>query len=130
MSRRTGRIGRIVALSAAGLALTLGVSGCAPATGATTAVEVTAETIIIDVRTPAEHAGGYLEGAVLLDYNGGQFAAEVPNLDPDAVYLVYCRSGNRAGQAISLMQQAGITAVTNLGSLEEAASATGLPIVR
>ena len=61
--------------------------------------------------------------------NGGQFAAELPNLDPDAEYVVYCRSGNRAGQAVALMEKAGIGAATNAGSLEQAAKATGLAVV-
>lgn len=86
-------------------------------------------TIILDVRTAAEFATGYLEGARLLDFNGGEFAEAVPSLDPNATYLLYCRSGNRSGQAAALMQQAGITNATNLGSLEEAAESTGLPIV-
>ena len=50
-------------------------------------------------------------------------------LDPDAEYLVYCRSGNRSGQAIALMEQAGFSNLTNLGSLEQAASTTGIQIV-
>ena len=84
---------------------------------------------ILDVRTPEEYAAGHLEGAVLLDFNGGQFAAELPSLDPDAEYVVYCRSGNRAGQAVALMEKAGIGAATNAGSLEQAAKATGLSVV-
>ena len=51
-------------------------------------------------------------------------------LDPgDAEYLVYCRSGNRAGQTTDLMEEAGFSDVTNLGSLEEASEATGISIV-
>lgn len=86
--------------------------------------------IVLDVRTPAEYAAGHLDGAQLLDFNGGQFAAALPDLDPQAAYILYCRSGNRSGQAVGLMKNAGFTNATNLGSLEEAADATGVPIVR
>lgn len=88
------------------------------------------DAVIIDVRTPSEHATGHLDGALLLDVSGGDVHAALPDLDPEAAYLVYCRSGNRAGAAIDLMKQAGFTDLRNLGSLEDAASATGLPIVK
>lgn len=84
------------------------------------------DAVIIDVRTPAEHAAGHLDGALLLDLAGGELAAALPGLDPDGEYLVYCRSGNRAGAAIDLMTQAGFTDLTNLGTLENAATVTGL----
>ena len=81
------------------------------------------------MRTPEEFASGHLEGAELLDFSGGELAAAIPNLDPGAEYLVYCRSGNRSGQAIAAMEEAGFDRLTNLGSLEQAAKATGLPVV-
>lgn len=85
--------------------------------------------VIIDVRTPEEYAMGHLEGAQLLDLTGGEFAAALPQLSPDTEYLLYCRSGNRSGQAKKMMEDAGFTDVTNLGSVEEAAEATEIPIV-
>ena len=116
---------RLFRFSIAVVALVLGLTGCAEEA----APEFGEDAVILDVRTPEEYAAGHLEGAVLLDFNGGQFAAELPNLDPDAEYVVYCRSGNRAGQAVALMEKAGIGAATNAGSLEQAAKATGLAIV-
>lgn len=86
-------------------------------------------TVLFDVRTAEEWADGRLEGARILDFNGGEVAAAIPSLDPLEEYLVYCRSGNRSGQAMALMQRSGINNVTNLGSLEEAAQTTGLKIV-
>ena len=88
------------------------------------------DAVIIDVRTPAEHATGHLDGALLLDVTGGELQAALPDLDAEAAYLVYCRSGNRARAAIDRMKQAGFTDLRNLGSLEDAASATGLSIVQ
>lgn len=112
-------------------ALALSLAACAPSADepASPTIEVGEGVIVLDVRTPEEYGAGYLEGAKLLDFNGGQFAAELSTLDPDAEYLVYCRSGNRSAQAISLMQAEGFEKVTNLGSLEQASSATGLPIL-
>ena len=111
--------------SIAVVALVLGLTGCAEEA----APEFGEDAVILDVRTPEEYAAGHLEGAVLLDFNGGQFAAELPNLDPDAEYVVYCRSGNRAGQAVALMAKAGFTNVKDLGAMDDAAKATGLAVV-
>lgn len=122
---------RLVVLPFVPAALALGLGGCTAAASSSpdSSVAVGADAILLDVRTPEEYASGHLEGASMLDFNGGEVAEAVPSLDPDAEYFVYCRSGNRSGQAMALMQQAGIENVTNLGSLEQAAEATGLPIV-
>lgn len=117
----------LAGLSAVAVALTVTACTAGPSAGS---VEVTPDTIVLDVRTPGEYAGGHLEGAQLLDFNAGEVAAAIPTFDPEAEYVVYCRSGNRAGQAIKLMEQAGITRVTNLGSLEQAAAATGIEVVQ
>ena len=84
---------------------------------------------VIDVRTPEETAAGYLEGALLFDIQGAAFNTQLDTLDKAANYVVYCRSGNRAGQAIEFMKSAGFTGtLTNAGSLADAANATGLEI--
>ena len=86
---------------------------------------------VIDVRTPEEFVTGYLEGAVNYNIEGPEFAAQMAALDKSANYVIYCRSGNRAGQAISYMQSNGFTGtLTNAGSVADAASTTGLPIVQ
>ena len=86
---------------------------------------------VIDVRTPEETSLGYLEGAQLFDIQNASFMDNLATLDPAADYYVYCRSGNRAGQAIDVMKQAGFTGeLVNGGSLENAANQTGLTVVQ
>ena len=86
---------------------------------------------VIDVRTPEETSLGYLEGAQLFDIQNPDFMDNLATLDPAADYYIYCRSGNRAGQAIEIMQQAGFTGeLVNGGSLENAANQTGLTVVK
>ena len=119
---------RRVALTALSALVTVAaLTSCAG--GAAPAPSLSPDAVVIDVRTPAEHASGHLEDALLLDVTGGDLQAAIPTLDPDAEYLVYCRSGNRAGRAIDLLEDAGFTDLTNLGSLEDAAASTGLPVV-
>jgi phage shock protein E len=86
---------------------------------------------VIDVRTPEETSLGYLEGAQLFDIQNPTFMDMLSTLDPAADYYIYCRSGNRAGQAIDVMKQAGFTGeLVNGGSLENAANQTGLTVVK
>ena len=85
--------------------------------------------VILDVRTPAEFAEGYIEGARLIDFQSGNFENEIATLDKNATYAVYCRSGNRSGQAVKVMQDAGFTNVFNMnGGVIDWANA-GLPLV-
>ena len=102
------------------------VAACAPAT---TSIEVTTGTTVVDVRTPAEYEGGHLDGAVNLDVSAADSEAGLAELDPTADYLVYCRSGSRSARAVALMELAGFTSVHDAGGLSDAATATGLAVV-
>ena len=114
----------IVAIVAAFTVSTL--SACAPADK----LDMSRYAAVIDVRTDAEVATGYLEGAAHMDIQGSEFVNQLATLDQTADYYIYCRSGNRAGQAIDYMKSLGFSGVlTNGGSVATAASQTGLPIV-
>jgi rhodanese-related sulfurtransferase len=85
--------------------------------------------ITLDVRTPGEFAEGHIEGAQLIDFQSGNFENEISSLDKNATYAVYCRSGNRSGQAVKVMHDAGFHNVYNLnGGVIDWANA-GLPLV-
>jgi len=110
------------------------ISGCRTAAANETNPEVagvasTLGAIIIDVRTPEEFAAGHLDGALLIDIKDASFDAKIAALDPNAEYMVYCRSGNRSAQAVTRMREAGIPKITDLGSLENASATTGVEIV-
>ena len=101
-------------------------SACAPVEK----LDTSSYAAVIDVRTDAEVATGYLEGAAHMDIQGPEFANQLATLDKSADYYIYCRSGNRAGQAIDYMKSLGFSGVlTNGGSVATAASQTGLPVV-
>ena len=85
--------------------------------------------VTLDVRTPGEFAEGHIEGAQLIDFQSGNFENEISSLDKNATYAVYCRSGNRSGQAVKAMHDAGFHNVYNLnGGVIDWANA-GLPLV-
>ena len=116
---------RLLALPTLAIML-VAATACAPAAAS---IEVTEETTVVDVRTPAEYAGGHLDGAVYLDVSAADFATELAELDPSAEYVVYCQSGNRSSRAVAQMEQAGFTSVEDAGGISSAAAATGLAVV-
>jgi rhodanese-related sulfurtransferase len=71
-------------------------------------------TRIIDVREPAEFEGelGHLPDAELVPLGG--LTRNAKNWPRDVPLLMVCRSGNRSGQACSLLNQLGFSNVTNL----------------
>jgi phage shock protein E len=76
--------------------------------------------VILDVRTKEEFQESHVIGAQNIDWYNPDFKDLVSKLDKDAVYKLYCRSGNRSGQATTLMQALGFKTVENLGSVAEA----------
>jgi rhodanese-related sulfurtransferase len=93
-------------------------------------VELGANAVIIDVRTAEEYATGHLDGAVNIDVQSPDFGTIISQLPTDGEYFVYCRSGNRSGQAIAQMEASGFSDLTNGGSVAEASSMTGIPVVK
>lgn len=70
--------------------------------------------VLLDVRTPAEFASGHISGATNIDFESGTFASDIIKLDKSRSYAVYCRSGNRSGQATALMAKDGFKSIFNL----------------
>ena len=85
--------------------------------------------VVLDVRTPEEFAEGHLEDAVMIDFYEEDFADQLAELDPDAPYLLYCRSGNRSSQAVEIMRELGFTDVADVDGGILAWDEAGLPIV-
>ncbi|MDX2067438.1 MAG: rhodanese-like domain-containing protein [Haliscomenobacter sp.] len=76
--------------------------------------ENTPDAVLIDVRTPAEFNGGKLPGAKNIDIFSKDFLNQIDKLDKDKTYLLYCRSGNRSGQACNIMAGRGFTKLYNM----------------
>lgn len=71
--------------------------------------------VVLDVRTDDEVAQGIIPNAIHLDiFKGQEFIDAIEALDKDKNYYVYCRSGNRSGQACAIMNQLGFTNAYNL----------------
>ena len=70
--------------------------------------------VILDVRTPEEFLGEYIENAVNLDYYSDTFRNDLDKLDKNKTYLIYCRSGRRSENALNIMKELDFREVYNM----------------
>lgn len=80
--------------------------------------EIYNKSTIVDVRSPEEFAGEHFANAnnIPLD-QVQQRINEFKQMQKPIV--VYCRSGNRSGMALTILQQNGINEVVNGGGLDD-----------
>lgn len=72
---------------------------------------------LVDVREPGEFAGGTAKGAVNIPL--GSVANELNKFKGKENIIVFCRTGNRSGQAKTILEQNGFKNVVNGGTWEE-----------
>ena len=73
------------------------------------------EYILVDVRSESELESGYIPGAINISYES---ILDLEAEEEDLIIL-YCRSGNRAGQALDTLYAAGFTNVHNFGGFSK-----------
>lgn len=71
---------------------------------------------LVDVRTPGEFADGHVKGSVNIPLD--KVTIEIEKFKNKKNIIVFCRSGNRSGQAKSILEQQGIANVINGGTWE------------
>lgn len=69
---------------------------------------------LVDVRTPEEYNGGYITGAVNMDFNNEAFEEQIKELKKDVPVMVYCKAGGRSEQAAALLAEKGFKEVYDL----------------
>ena len=80
-----------------------------------TQLDTDTNAVVLDVRTDAEVAEGIIPNAIQINiYEGQGFVYKLEELDKNKNYYVYCRSGNRSGQACAIMNQLGFENAYNL----------------
>lgn len=70
--------------------------------------------VLIDIRTKVEYNSGHIPGAIQMDFYAQDFPQQLDKLAREKVYLIYCRSGNRTGHALRLMQKMNFQQVIDL----------------
>lgn len=72
--------------------------------------------VLLDVRTPQEYREGHIPGSQNVPLQQLDKVEEVTE-NKDTVLYVYCRSGARSRQAVSLLKHMGYTNVHNIGGI-------------
>jgi rhodanese-related sulfurtransferase len=77
-------------------------------------IEAGDDLILLDVRQPEEHAEQHIPSSILIPL--GELPARLDELEQyrDRELIVYCRSGNRSGQACMFLGMQGFTNPVNL----------------
>lgn len=70
--------------------------------------------LMIDVRTPAEFAAGNVAGSINIPL--AQITQRLHEFKTNKPIIVFCQSGNRSGQAKTMLNRSGINEVINGGA--------------
>ncbi len=73
--------------------------------------------VLLDVRTPGEFQSGNIPKSINLDIMSPDFIHQIEKLDKDKTYFVYCRSGNRSGNAVKMLKKLGFNAFNLIGGI-------------
>jgi len=69
---------------------------------------------LVDVRTPKEYNDGHIGVAKNIDFYGSTFKSQMEKLDRNKPVLLYCHSGGRSGQALTMLKSMGFKEVYDL----------------
>ena len=72
---------------------------------------------LVDVRTPAEFAEGHVKGSVNIPLD--TIGNNLQKFSNKKNIIVFCRSGNRSGQAKVILENNGLKNVTNGGTWQD-----------
>jgi rhodanese-related sulfurtransferase len=79
---------------------------------AKTLIESKPNLIILDVRTQGEYDDGHIEGAILIPVS--ELEGRLDELSRDKETLVYCRTGNRSSNAVTILEKNGFTKIYHM----------------
>jgi rhodanese-related sulfurtransferase len=70
-------------------------------------IEENPDVVLLDVRTVIENEEGAIPNSVVIPVQ--ELEARIGELDKETKYIVYCRSGNRSGEAMRILEDAEFT---------------------
>jgi len=85
--------------------------------------------VILDVRTAKEYENGCIKGALNFDIQESNFKQTIQLLDRSRIYLVYCKSGIRSKEAITIMSKLGFENVFHMFEGIDSWEKNGLEVI-
>lgn len=73
--------------------------------------------ILVDVRTESEFIESHIDGAILVPLDDIPTLASQMMEDLNVTYIIYCRSGNRSAQAVTMLDGMGYTSLYDMGGI-------------
>lgn len=77
------------------------------------------DVVWIDVRSAEEYQTEHLPGAINIEFTNILAGIREAGIAEDAEIMLYCGSGRRAGIALTELENAGYSSVTNRGGLAD-----------
>lgn len=77
-------------------------------------LEATPRALILDVRTPQEHAAGHIPNSTLIPHTDIRSRSGELPADKATPIFVYCRSGSRSTAASETLAELGYTNIVNM----------------
>ena len=84
--------------------------------------------IVLDIRTPEEFKAGHIAGATNLNFNAGDFAQKLDQLDKEKTYLLHCASGRRSTASLETFKRLKFKSIIHLDGGLKAWQKAGKPI--
>lgn len=72
------------------------------------------DTVVLDVRSPAEFANGHIKGSINIDFKAASFADDLKKLDRTKTYLVHCQAGGRSTSSLDTFKKLGFQQILHL----------------
>ena len=76
------------------------------------------QALIVDVRTPEEYAQGHYPGAINIPHEMIIEGLSERSVMANDIVILYCRSGNRSGKSMVVLQGKGYTGIFNATGYE------------
>lgn len=74
--------------------------------------------LLVDVRSEKEFSAGHLDGAINIEWDKSDALVAAIGSDKQRQVVFYCRTGNRVGKSIKMLEARGYTNIFNATGLE------------
>ena len=91
-------------------------------------MEQKTDLVILDARTVGEFDDGHIEDSINIPVD--ELASRLDELSKDDELLVYCRTGNRSGSAVTILSDAGYTKIYHMNEGISVWIQQGHPVVQ